>query len=182
MRFTVVLKIETVEGTQFEIAEAAGSGGERSIAPIDHIGCSLRNDAVLHLALDVVGHEHQREPVGGRIHHAEHVHVHGHPFRGHGVAAVGGKDLGGRDAVGAVPHAVHLHLHVAVGEHPAALGVGVVAHHGDGRVVVGSADLVFVRRAAAKGGRRGRGGGRLRGQSEGESEGGKCFYISVHCM
>ena len=179
MRFAVVLKIETVEGTQFEIAEPAGSGGERSIAPI---GCRLRNDAVLHLGFDVVSHKHKREPVGGCIHHAEHVHVHRHPFRGHGVAAVGGKDLGGRDAVGAVPHAVHLHLHVAVGEHPAALGVGVVAHHGDGRVVVGSADVVFVRRAAAKGGRRGRGGGRLRGQSEGESEGGKCFYISVHCM
>ena len=81
-------------------------------------------------------HAHQRQAIGGCVHGAYHVHVHGHPQRCDGIAdqyAIG-RDSGG---VGAV--AVHHHPHSTERQHPLAGLVGMVPHHAERRVAVDTA-------------------------------------------
>ena len=103
---------------------------------------------MIHFSLNVVRHKHQRECVSGRVHEPEHMHVHGHRFGADAVAF--GKDVAGGDAVSAVTHAIHIHAHEPVGGHPATIGVCMIPHHGDRRMVVGATDVVFVGGAATK--------------------------------
>ncbi len=81
-----------------------------------------------------------------------------------------------------VAHAVHVHVHGAVGHHPARFGVGVIAHHGDRRVFIGTSLIAVVGRAATEG-RRGEGG--AGGRSEcGEKKYvfGKCVHYVARCL
>ena len=76
------------------------------------------------------------------------MHVHRHRFGADAIAF--GKDVVGGDALSAVAHAVHIHAHEAVGSHPGTIGVCMIAHDRDRRMVVGATDVVFVGGAATK--------------------------------
>ncbi len=89
---------------------------------------------MVHVFEDIVRHREQGDLVRRSEHESEHVHIHRHAGGSDGKATA--EQLLRAEVGRNVSHSLHVHKHVAIGDHHLADGVNVVAHHADGSVTV----------------------------------------------